>query len=236
MSNNHRAPAPDSAEAAFGGSHARVYAEGPPRQVPGFESLHRMTIMLLAERVPRDGRVLVHGAGGGLELKALGDAQPGWTFDGVDPSPEMLDAAGRATEAHAARIELHEGYVKAAPTGPFDGATCLLTMHFVPCDQRLSTLDAIRKRLRPGAPFVMAHISYPQDDASRDRWSRRNAAFSVSNGMDAAVVETGRQAMLVRLPIVAPDREEALLTEAGFMGTELFYAAFGFRGWVSYAS
>jgi tRNA (cmo5U34)-methyltransferase len=195
-----------------------------------------MTRLLLEERVPANGRILVVGAGGGMELAQFAEGPAGWTFDGVDPSPEMLDAAGRATEAHAARIELHEGYVKAAPTGPFDGATCLLTMHFVPRDQRLSTLDAIRKRLRPGAPFVMAHISYPQDDASRDRWSRRNAAFSVSNGMDAAVVETGRQAMLVRLPIVAPDREEALLTEAGFMGTELFYAAFGFRGWVSYAS
>jgi tRNA (cmo5U34)-methyltransferase len=214
---------------------AHTYAEGPPRQVPGLAGLHRMTRLLLEERVPADGRILVVGAGGGMELAQFAEGPAGWTFDGVDPSPEMLDAARRATEASTARITLHEGYVDAAPAGPFDGATCLLTMHFVPRDQRLSTLQAIRQRLRPGAPFIMAHISYPQDDTSRDRWSKRNAAFSVSNGMDAAMVETGRQAMLVRLPIVAPDEEASLLAQAGFADIDLWYVAFGFRGWVAYA-
>jgi tRNA (cmo5U34)-methyltransferase len=60
------------------------YAEGPPRFVPGFDGLHRMTSVLLAEHAPSDARVLVLGAGGGLELKALATAHPGWTFVGVD--------------------------------------------------------------------------------------------------------------------------------------------------------
>jgi hypothetical protein len=45
------------------------YRDGPPKQVPGFADLHRMTDLLVAERTPDDGRVLVLGAGGGLELK-----------------------------------------------------------------------------------------------------------------------------------------------------------------------
>lgn len=214
---------------------AHTYAEGPPRQVPGLAGLHRMTRLLLEERVPADGRVLVLGAGGGMELAHFAEGRAVWTFDGVDPSPEMLEAARRATEPSSARIRLHEGYIDAAPAGPFDGATCLLTMHFVPRDQRLSTLQSVRERLRPGAPFVMAHMSYAQDEASRTRWSKRNAAFSVSNGMDAAMVETGRQGILARLPILSPDEEVALLEQAGFAGIDMFYAAFGFRGWVGYA-
>lgn len=122
---DHRPSPPDTTSAAFSGSHARIYAEGPPRQVPGFDSLHRMTIMLLSECVPRDGRVLVHGAGGGLELKTLGDAQPGWTFDGVDPSADMLRTAEQIAAAHRDRIRLHHGFVEAAPDGPFDGACSL---------------------------------------------------------------------------------------------------------------
>jgi hypothetical protein len=35
---------------AFFGRHVDTYAEGPPRQVPGFAGLHRMTTMLLAKR------------------------------------------------------------------------------------------------------------------------------------------------------------------------------------------
>ncbi len=53
------------------------YAEGPRRYVPGFDALHRMTSLLLAEGTPEDARVLVLGAGGGLELDVLAEAHPG---------------------------------------------------------------------------------------------------------------------------------------------------------------
>ena len=33
------------------------YAEGPPRLVPGLAALHRMALILLAERAPRDAQV-----------------------------------------------------------------------------------------------------------------------------------------------------------------------------------
>ena len=52
-----------------------------------------MTPLLVAECALSDARVLVLGAGGGLELKALAEAHSGWTFDGVDPSPDMLALA-----------------------------------------------------------------------------------------------------------------------------------------------
>lgn len=32
----------------------------------------------------------------------------------------------------AARVELHEGYIETAPEGPFDAATCLLILQFIP--------------------------------------------------------------------------------------------------------
>lgn len=232
MSNNHRAPAPDSAEAAFGGSHARVYAEGPPRQVPGFESLHRMTIMLLAERVPRDGRVLVHGAGGGLELKALGDAQPGWTFDGVDPSADMLRTAEEVAAAHRDRIRLHHGFIEAAPDGPFDGVCSLLTFHFIPRAMRRDTLREIHRRLRPGAPFVVAHVSFDQNEPARAQWIARHVDFA---GTDPARVEAARYAIATKLSVLSPEEDEAMLREAGFDNVSLFYAGLSFRGWVGYA-
>ena len=107
------------------------YAEGPPRFVPGYTDLHRMTAVLLGERAPVDARVLVLGAGGGLELKALAQAHPHWSFDGVDPAAEMLKLAaqtlGLPQGPLATRVHLHQGYVDDAPSGPFDAATCLLT-------------------------------------------------------------------------------------------------------------
>lgn len=216
-------------------AHAN-YAEGPPRQVPGFASLHRMTAMLLAEQTPADGRVLVLGAGGGLELKALAEAQPGWRFDGVDPSAEMLRLATATVGPLAARVELHEGYIDAAPEGPFDAAVSLLTFHFIAREQRLPTLQQLRRRLRPGAPLVLAHISFPQTEPERSQWIARHVAFGQPDGTDPARLESAQQAIATRLTILAPEDEEAMLREAGFNGVSLFYAGLSFRGWVAYAA
>jgi tRNA (cmo5U34)-methyltransferase len=219
----------------FTGAAAHSYTEGPPRQVPGFAGLHRMTAMLLAERMPADGRVLVLGAGGGLELRAFAEAHAGWQLDGVDPSADMLRVAAETSAAHAERIRLHEGFIDSAPEGPFDAATSLLTFHFIPREQRLETLRQIRRRLKPGAPFVLAHISFAQSEPERSMWIGRHVAFGAPDGTDPAQLESARQAIGTRLSILAPDEEEALLREAGFADVALFYAGFSFRGWVGYA-
>jgi tRNA (cmo5U34)-methyltransferase len=211
------------------------YAEGPPRFVPGFADLHRMAMLLLAERAPDDARVLVLGAGGGLELKAFADARPRWTFDGVDPAAEMLKQASRTLGPRAERVRLHEGYIDDAPEGPFDAAACLLTLHFLDYDERLRTAREIRRRLRPGAPFVAAHSSFPQQEGVRAIWLSRYAAFATASGADPEHAESARAAVEAHPNLLSPERDEELLREAGFSQVSLFYAAFTWRGWVAYA-
>jgi tRNA (cmo5U34)-methyltransferase len=211
------------------------YSEGPPRYVPGFADLHRMAAILLAERAPPVARVLVLGAGGGLELKAFAEAQSGWTFDGVDPSAEMLGLAERTLGPLAAHVRLHKGYIQDAPEEPFDAATCLLTLHFLPPDERLRTLREIRRRLKAGAPFVAAHSSFPQGEGERSVWLHRYAAFAIASGADPAEAENARAAVEAHLNILAPEQDEAILRDAGFSDVAPFYAAFTWRGWVAYA-
>ncbi|MGR4876519.1 class I SAM-dependent methyltransferase [Pseudoxanthomonas sp. LARHCG66] len=208
------------------------YAQGPIRQVPGFQGMQQMARLLLAERVPDDGHVLVLGAGGGLELKAFADAQPGWRFTGVDPSAEMLKLATTTLGPLASRAALVEGYIDDAPPGPFDGAICLLTLHFLPAEQRLHTLAEVRRRLAPGAPFIVAHHSVDDATDKRERWLSRYAAFAVASGVPATSMVSAAAAINARLPLLSPAQDEALLDEAGFVDIELFYAGFTFRGWV----
>jgi tRNA (cmo5U34)-methyltransferase len=211
------------------------YAEGPRRNVPGFEAMQRMTRLLIAERAPQDARVLVLGAGGGLELRAFAEAHPGWSFDGVDPSPEMLALAGRTMGPHASRARLHLGTIDVAPEGPFDAGTCLLTFHFIAPEERRRTAAEVRRRLKPGAPFVTAHLSVPQGRGERALWLSRYAAFLVSSGIEPEKAAQAREAVDARTHILTPEEDEALLREAGFSEVSLFYAAFAFRGWVATA-
>lgn len=209
------------------------YAENPPRLVPGYADLQRMALVLLAERAPSDAHLLVLGAGGGLELKVFAEARPGWSFVGVDPSPEMLELARQVLGELQARVAFHDGYIDGAPEGPFDGAACLLTLHFIESRERLRTLQEVRRRLRPGAPFVAAHYSIAPGDS--DRSLSRAAAFWTLSGIDPARAETIRAGIAARLPILAPEEDERLLREAGFSDIRLFYMGLVFRGWVAYA-
>lgn len=141
--------------------------------------LHPMVSVLLAERVPADGRVLVLGAVGGLELKALAQMHPAgrcagtdasdWSFDDVDPSQDMLALARQTVGPLAERIQFHHGIVESAPEAPFDEATCLLTFHFIDRTQRLATLLELHRRLRCRAPLLMAHMGCPQSEPERAR-------------------------------------------------------------------
>jgi tRNA (cmo5U34)-methyltransferase len=191
--------------------------------------------LLLAERAPENARVLVVGAGGGLELKALATAHPGWTFVGVDPAGAMLREAARTLGSLADRVELVEGYVDDVAVDGFDAATCLLTLHFLERAERTRTAAAIRARLKPGAPFVAAHGSFPQEAGQRDIWLDRYAAFAISQGAEPDKALGARAAVAAMLAVMSPAEDEAILREAGFTDVAMFWAAFTWRGWVAYA-
>lgn len=204
--------------------------------VPAYDDLHRMAAVLLAEHIgePDVSRVvLVLGAGGGNELANFAALHPNWRLVGVDPSAEMLDLARSKIAAFTDRITLIEGKIDAAPLGPFDGATCLLTLHFMPKPERLATLRALRSRLKPGAALVVAHHSIPRDEFNL--WLPRFANFAAYNGVTGPGLANGAQALGAALPILSPQEDMDLLREAGFGDVTQFYHAFTFRGFVAVA-
>lgn len=210
------------------------YAETTPQKVPGLADLHLMALLLLSENAPEAPHILVLGAGGGLELKAFAQARPRWSFTGVDPSQPMLDLARDILGSVGSQVQLLNGYIEGAPAGPFDGATCLLTLHFLSRPERLRTLRALHERLKPGAPLIVAHHT-SAEDGKAERWMTRSLAFAAGAQADFAEAASFATVMAEALPLLSTGDEEALLVEAGFSDVELFYAGFSFRGWVAKA-
>ncbi len=208
------------------------YAEGPRRMVPGYDSLLVMTDVLLAEVVPAQGHILILGAGGGLEMAHFAGNHAEWHFTGVDPSAEMLALAAQTMGPMSDRADLICGYIDDAPPGPFDAAVCQLTLHFIPKDQRLATLTALRRRLKPGASFICAHYSVPGDGAARALWFARFAGFATASGIPADRAQANANKIAAALPILTPAEDEDLLRQAGFAKVQMFYTGFTFRGWV----
>ena len=115
----------------------------------------------------------------------------------------MLDRSNDAD-----RIALIEGTVAAAPSGLFDGATCLLTLHFLDKSERLHLLKQIHRRLKPDTRLVVAHHSVPGGTAQH--WMARSAAFADRAGVDWEKAAASAERMAA-LPLLSLADEEALL-------------------------
>jgi tRNA (cmo5U34)-methyltransferase len=213
---------------------ARQYAQGPCAFVPAFAHMQRMAAQLIRECIGKTGEVLVLGAGGGLELEAFASLCPLWTFVGVDPAQEMLKAAKeRVLQAAASeRVTWHHGYIDDAPPGPFDAATCLLTLHFVADDgAKERTLMEVRRRLKPGAPFVLVDLCIDLASPESAIALNRYREFALESGADPERVNATCGRLINVLKMVSPARNEELLRASGFAEVELFYAGLSWRGW-----
>ncbi len=210
---------------------------GPPAFVPGHAGMLQMAGLLVAERARQDGRILVIGAGGGLDTQALAKIGPKWAFTGVDPAPAMLDLARSVLGPEvAARVELIEGVAADAPAGPFDAATCILVLAMVPDDgSKLEVLREIRARLRPGAPLILADQCFDRDAPDFDLRLDRYAAYARASGVDAETTTAARAQIRQLSTLATAARDEALLDEAGFQGRERVYQGMAWRAWIAYA-
>ncbi|WP_296599487.1 class I SAM-dependent methyltransferase [Phenylobacterium sp.] len=217
---------------------ARYVEQGPPAFMPGHAGVLQMVGVLLAETTPVDGVVLVVGAGGGLDTRALAQMEAGWRFVGVDPSAKMLDLARSVLgEAASGRVQLIEGTVSDAPEGPFDAATLILVLGMIPDDgSKLTLLREIRRRLRPGAPFVLVDRCDDREGTDFRRNIDRYAAYARASGVAPETVAGAYESQKANPGLVTAARNEALLAEAGFAGLEPFYRGMEWRGWVAYAS
>jgi tRNA (cmo5U34)-methyltransferase len=140
----------------------------------------------------------------------------------IERLPIRQTSAAQTLGPDASRVRMHHGYIDDAPPGSFDAATSLLTFHFIEHDERRRTAAEVRRRLTPGAPFVVAHLSFPQrDDAERQLWMRRHAANLVAAGVDPAEADKARTSISAEVPVLTPEQDRAVLQDAGDRAADL---------------
>lgn len=222
----------------YAAEKAQAYDRRIRDAIPGYEALHQLACMVVAERTGGHGRVLVAGAGTGAECIALGQSCPALQVVGVDPAGDMLALAGRKAAEHglAGRVSLHPCTVAALPdAAPFDAATLLLVLHFLPDDgAKLALLGDIARRLRPGAPLVLADLFGPAWD---EPWQASLRLFwrhlQQAAGIAPADIDKGFAHVDRDIHPVTEARLAELLAAAGFGPPRPFFRALCFGGWVT---
>lgn len=237
-SEGRKNPEEQSPEERFSGELVSEYDSGIRRMLPGYELLHELARSLLHAELGDEARVLVAGCGTGMEIASLGEGRPRWYFTGVDPSADMVAIAERrmAKLGIKRRVDLRVGLTDELPTAPpYDAATAILVMHFLPDDgTKLELLESIAVRLESGAPLVLADAC---GERSSPRFSRFMSAWrqrQLTLGMAESDTDERFREVLSAVHFVPEERIGSLLEEAGFGEATRFYGALLFSGWVAY--
>lgn len=222
----------------FHADRARRYDDTIRRVIPGYDTLHAMTALFLRTELPDAARLLVVGAGTGQELKILSEAAPDWQFTACDPAAGMLSVAEtRLREAGVLdRVALHACIADDLPDAPpFDAATCLLVLHFIPDDGgKLAVLKSIAARVKAGAPLILSDMYEDPDSPRFQRLITVWTEWQLKAGIDPAEVEKGIAHVRRDIHFVSETRLAELLDQAGFTAPERFFGAFLFAGYIAH--
>ena len=120
----------------FNGEWSNEYDDTAHKIIPAYHSIYELTQHLLRDRLKKEARILVAGAGTGKEIIDCSQNNPYWFFTGFDPAKPMLSIARKKVAAASLenRISLVLGLVDEVAENDFDAATSILVMDFLPDD------------------------------------------------------------------------------------------------------
>jgi tRNA (cmo5U34)-methyltransferase len=222
----------------FGRESALDYDQGIRRRILGYDSLHEAAHSLLQSQLREQARILIAAAGTGQEAALYAQAHPGWKIVGFDPSAEMLELGRARIDALGlgGQVQLHQTTIEGVPLGPpFDAATALLVMHFLPDDgSKLALLRGLAGRLEPGATFILADMTGQPGspdfetlfEAWKVQWQRAHGP-----SVDIVAMEKEFADRRSRTGWIDETRHLQLFAQAGFVGPIRIWSGLLFCAW-----
>jgi ubiquinone/menaquinone biosynthesis C-methylase UbiE/drug/metabolite transporter (DMT)-like permease len=131
-------------------------------------ALRRMTVELA--HIEPGARVLDVGCGTGSVTIAAGE-RAGATGEvhGIDPAPEMIDAASRKAARAGVPVRFQVGVIERLPFADayFDVVLSSLMLHHLPDDLKRAGLAEVRRVLKPGGRLVAVDFAPPANPLLR---------------------------------------------------------------------
>ena len=201
------------------------------QQIPGYSSLARLSVSLLAgypSLQPSGSQVLVVGCGTGAELREAQGLRPDWALTGVDPAASLLDEARRRLGTAAQQVRWVDSRVEDLPgEASYGAAIAVLVLQELQDDgAKLAFLSALARLLQPGAPLVLVDVLAGFGGMASGTTQQFQAALKRFQG------DANAQAVTPEAPLhlIGEARRSALLAAAGFSDPLRFYQALQVEG------
>lgn len=234
---NPQTPPTHEPTAPVRGASVGAYDHLVPAMIPGYASLARLAVALLAESplaAAQGASVLVAGCGTGAELLEAHAQRPDWLLTGLDPSEAMLTLARERLGPDVAIDWCCRKVEEVAADQPcFDGALAVLVLQSLPDDgAKLGFLAALAGLLRPGGQLVLVDLMQAERSPLQEQVSRAWHGFQRASGLEDVSGAAGAALGDAWHPI-GTTRLTSLLNAAGFGDPALIFQALNFAGYLS---
>lgn len=204
------------------------------RSVPYYKDLQTLLLRLLEQYLKPNTTILDCGCSTGTSIRNISAANPDipLSFIGVDLSQAMLD---KAVEACATLPSHHHCHFHCSDlahmTVPQHNiALLVLTLQFLPIDSRLPFLQGLAKQTPSGSPLLLIEkVAVPNPDLSA-RYTTLHHGFKKDQGYSDLEIAQKRDAIMDVLKPLSVDENIALLQDAGYTTTDIFFKWLNFVG------
>lgn len=183
--------------------------------VPGYATLQDLVALTVAVGLPKGARVLDVGCGTGTGILALARAAPDATLVACDPVLPMVVSARARCAAAGIQSRIEHGTIEAIADEPvFDVVVSTLVMHFIPMQDRVTWLRALRSRLRPGGRLVLTVLARDTLPHVNECWAQLRKQYATNHDYPLEVLAK-RQAQ-TQMDAVMENDLHAQIVDAGF--------------------
>jgi tRNA (cmo5U34)-methyltransferase len=215
----------------------RVFDDMLERSIPQYDTMRGLVFELGRRFVPEGGAVVDLGCSRGAALAPfVAEFGQRASYVGVELSPPMLAACRKRFAAELAAgsmslldLDLRHGY----PEVDASLTLAVLTLQFVPVEQRARIVGDAHRHTRPGGAFVLVEKVLGDTDVADALLVALYHDLKRANGYGDDEIERKRLSLEgVLVPRPAP-WNEALLRDAGFDHVECFWRCLNFAGWIA---
>jgi tRNA (cmo5U34)-methyltransferase len=206
------------------------------QMIPGYDVMHRLAEVCLGAELRTKARVLMVGAGTGAEVLASGKRHPGWTITAAEPDARMSERARKkiAAAGLTRQVRWHEGSLATLkPSPPFDAATLIIVLQFLADAQKLALLREIGRRLKPGAPLILATFVGDRAAAQTKNAYDLCRAWAIGNGLDPDDAARRITHQREDVHLVTEAKMSALARKAGYVDMQRIYQALPVTAWLA---
>lgn len=218
----------------FDQSPSGFYDEKNKKLAPIIDNLHFLTHLVL-KNLPANARILCVGVGTGAEIIGLARLNPGWTFDGIEPSQTMIQDCQTRLEKEGltSRCNLFKGYLNEfKSTLSYDAVLCFLVLHFVKdVQERINMFRDMGTHLAPGGYLVNAEISYDMDSPQFPEILSKWMEVQVLMGAQKESLDKLPELLRTNLLVVSPEKTQNFMEQAGFPRPILFFQNILIHAW-----